>query len=61
MTVPESGLTRYATLCQSGTGNAWVHVDFGPDLGELVTGPGCDDSPFDPGTQGLSSPTGSAG
>lgn len=53
-TVP-AGNTRWAWWCTGGARDAWIHLDLGPEIGEFVSGPGCDDPTFDPGGVGGSS------
>jgi hypothetical protein len=53
-TVPE-GDTRWAPFCTGGAADAWIHLDLGDRLGEMISGPSCDDPTFDPGGFGGSS------
>ncbi len=61
VTVPTNGQLRFSSLCQGSPRDAWLHVDFGPRLGEYVQGPMCDDSGFDPGAGGSTSRLGRPG
>jgi hypothetical protein len=60
-TVP-AGDTRWAPFCTGGAPGAWLHLDLGDGLGEMLSGPGCDDGTFDPGgVGGYSGPHGRTG